>query len=402
MPVFAYTVRDAAGQLLRGTIVAETDADGRQSLRDSGVWIERFSPALLRGRMPVLYLGSRAVRDEHIAEFARLLALMLRSGVPLSDAIGALIAQAPGGLRTVLQDVRERLESGGSFSDGLAEHPLIFGSMFTASVRVGEQAGTLETALRELADYLRERHSLTSKLTTAAVYPMILLTVATGVVMFLMTYVIPQLLTVLESNGQRLPWSTALLKGVSDVVAARWLIMIVVTIGLIVSVAALLRVPKVRRFWHGLLLRLPLVGVLLRKTLIARLTQQLSMMLASGIAFVDAVRIARQSTRNQILIEELESLERAVEAGGDIAPTLARSRVFPPLVSRLVAVGEDSGELVQVLRELREGYETEVRLAVTRFTAAIEPILIVFLATVVGFIVFATLMPILQATRGMA
>ncbi len=401
MPVFAYTVRDQAGHRLRGTLVAESDTDGRQSLRDRGLWIERFAPALFQGQLALGQLRPRAAKDEHIAEFARLLALMLRSGVTLADALDALMAQVPKRFGAVLQDIRERLEAGSSFSAAMAEHPRVFGPMFVASVRVGERAGTLETALRELSEYLKERHTLTSKLTTAAVYPLILLTVAAGVVLFLMSYVIPQLLTVLEATGQQLPWSTALLKSVSDTVTGHWPVIVLGTLGSVITCALAIRHAGVRRHWHGLLLRVPILGVLLRKTLIAQLTQQLSMMLASGIAFVDAVRIARQATRNVVLGEELQAMERAVEAGSDIAPTLAQSRVFPPLVSRLVAVGEDSGELVQVLGELREGYETEVRLAVTRFSAAIEPVLIIGLATVVGFIVFATLMPILQATRGM-
>jgi type II secretory pathway component PulF len=164
---------------------------------------------------------------------------------------------------------------------------------------------------------------------------------------------------------------------------------------------ALLRTVRGQRCWHRLLLRLPLAGTLTAKAVVAQFAQMTVMLLRAGVPFVEAMTVVRQSIRNRVLADELEAIRTAVEAGSDIAPALCNSRIFPPLVVHLMAVGQETGELTAMLEQLRAGYEQEVRLAVGKFTAALEPLLIVILAAVIGFVIFATLMPILEATRVM-
>ena len=399
MAVYAYRVIDAANRVRSGTMQSDTPADGRTRLRERGLRVVRFGPAsLLRRRRPRLRRSSARQREQ-VAEVARHLALLLRSGVALVDALDVLIRQYEGRIEAVLREARERVAEGSTLAEALANHPRWFDTVFLSAVRIGEATGSLDEALTELSSFLRERQSLHARLTGALIYPCVLLVMGIGVVLFLMSAVIPQLLTVLVASGKPLPASTMLLKTLSDgLIRYGWLLLIgVVAFG--VMTTAFLRTEGGLRFWHGLLLRMPLLGPLLGKTVVAQFAQMTTMLLHSGVPLVEAFETVGRSIRNRVLRSELAEIKTAVEAGSDIAPTLAGSRIFPPLVQHLVAVGQDTGELAEMLGQLKTGYETEVRLAVSRFTSALEPLLIVILAGLIGFVVFATMMPILEATR---
>ncbi len=412
MAVYSFRARDSHGRAQAGTLAADTPAEGRQLLRQRSWRLEQFGPAPLAGRRRTfgrdvarLWPGIRARRGQRVAEFARHLALLLRSGVPLAEALDVLIAQERSGRQsrawqTVLRDLRDRIARGQTLSEAMSAHPSWFADLLLGAVRVGQEAGTLDATLAQLAVYLKDQQRLAARLTTALIYPAILLTLGVAVVVFLMSYVIPQLLTVLQASGKSLPAPTRLLKSVSDLLVAYWPGLLAAAVTLAVLGSALLRTGRGAHAWHRLQLRLPLLGPLLGKTLIARFAQQTAALLASAVPFTEALATVRRGTRHRVLAEELQALERAVEAGSDLAPALAGSRVFPPLVVHLVGVGQNAGELPQMLEQLRQGYETEVDLAVSRFTAALEPALIIVLAGLIGFVIFATMMPILEATRG--
>ena len=257
----------------------------------------------------------------------------------------------------------------------------------------------MDRALMELAAFLRERQTLRSKFVGALAYPMILCVVGFGVVLFLMTYVMPNLLGVLEASGRPLPWATQVMKGIADGLIAHWFGVVLSVLGIAGAVFALLRYPPTRRWWDGIQLRLPLAGPLLTKALISQFAQTMSLLLRSGVQFLDAVRLVRSRTRHLVLADELSRMETAIQRGADIASTMGSSRVFPPLVVHIMNVGQATGELTEMLEELDTSYRSEVRLALGTFVTALEPLLIVGMSAVVGFIVFATMMPILEATR---
>ena len=250
MAVYAYKAWDTTGRTIADTLQADSGVEARRRLRDRGLRIKRFAPTSTRSGSSLEILG-RARRKERVAEFAHLLTLLLRSGVTLGDALKGLSSEGRGhgsrmerrGRRweTVLRQVREELEGGGSFAEAIGRHPLWFGDVFVEAVRVGEQSGKLDDALVNLAEYLRERRSLATRVTTAMVYPMILLVVATGVVLFLMSYVIPQLLTVLAAGGQTLPASTMLLKTASDLLLAWWPMLLIGSVVSSMAMGMLLR-----------------------------------------------------------------------------------------------------------------------------------------------------------------
>lgn len=401
MPVFAYIAIDPSQRELCGTLTSETPAEGRQRLREQGFRIVAFTQAATR-RNWSLRLGSRARRREQVAELCRYLALLLRAGVPLAECLDVLTQREAGRLTAVLRDVRERIAAGVSFADALAVHDGWFEPLLVSAVRVGELTGSLEECLTDLAEHLRADQALRARLTGAMIYPLILVVVGAAVVIFLMSYVVPQLVTVLAASGRALPWSTALLKSGSDALVTWWPLLLGAVVMLGAAAALTVRRPGPRRALQRGLLVAPLLGPLLRRTLIAGFAQRMAILLKTGVPFVDAMRTVGRLSRYEVLADELALIATAVESGSDIAPAMQGSRVFPAVVVHLMAVGQDGGELTELLAELKVRYETEVRIAVDRFTAAIEPLLIILLAAAVGFVVFACLMPILEATRAIA
>lgn len=399
MPVFSYKAVDAGRNVVSGTLTADTPGAGREALRRRQLRPVEFSRVgFTRPRWSLGFVAARH-GHEHVSEFARQLSLLLRTGVPVIDALDVVVREQRGRFAAILRDIRDRVVAGGTFSDALAAHPAWFGSVFCNAARVGEAAGNLDNSLRELSAYLRERQNLRAQFLTALAYPIVLAVLGTAVVIFLMSYVIPQLLTLLESSNRPLPAPTALLKGMSDFLTGNWVLLGLIALLLAAGFPMALRWPPGRRCWDTAIVRLPMLGPLIRKGLVAQFSQMLALLLRSGVPFVESVRLIRRDTRHTILADELDSMTKAVESGSDIAPTLDGSKVFPPLVVHLFSVGQATGELTEILQQLKEGYETEIRIAIARFTSALEPILIIIMSAVVGFVVFATMLPILEATR---
>lgn len=400
MPVFAYVATDFLEHRQNGTLIASTPSEGRQSLRDRGLTIVSFSPALRKPWIHSFARYGQRRRLDRVAETARYLSLLLRAGIPLAESLDVLSRQSDRSLATVLQALRDRIQGGDGFAEALAAYPDWFDEVFLGAVRVGELSGNLDESLAQLAEHMRVDQSLRSELANALTYPFILALVGVGVVLFLMSYVVPQLLNVLAVSGRPLPTSTLLLKGFSDVLLTHWVILLATTIGVVLVLAWGFHRPRIRSIWQLFLLGLPVVGPLIRKSIIAQFAQRMHLLLQAGIPFVDAVQTVARQSRNLILKDELHGMVEAVESGSDIARCMQDSKVFPPVVAHIVAVGQDSGELVDMLSDMRTRFESEVRLAMKRFTSVLEPILIVIMAAVIGFVVFACLMPIWETTRG--
>jgi len=398
VPVFTYKASDRTGRSVHGSLTADTPASGRGHLQQQGLHVLKFEPARYDKRNVFVLQVSRSRRQEQAFDFARQLAMLLSTGVPLVEALDVLVSQQKGRFACVLRSVRDKIAAGSSLSDALAVHPSWFDALFCSAVRVGQVSGRLDVSLKELAEYIRDRQTVRARLFTALSYPIILTVVGTGVVIFLMSYVVPQLLTVLEASGRQLPVATLILKTFSDVLTGYWGTIILTILAAVSGCLGFYRWRPGRALCHTLQLRLPLAGMLIRKGIISQFAQMMSLLLRTGVPFLEALSLARRNNRHLVLEAELGRMEEAVRRGSDIAPTLEHSKVFPPLVVHMVNVGQASGELTEMLNELKQGYETELRLAVSRFTAVLEPALIVAMSVVVGFVVFATMTPILEVS----
>ena len=404
MSVFAYQAIDTRRRRQSGSLTADTAALARQTLRDRGLAVCRLEPlrsAPVRVR-PRIWSALRVRPGRcaaQIAELWRNLSVLLEAGVPLTEALEVCRRQQAGRLQGIVRQLHESVRSGQAFADGLAAHPAWFDELTLAVVRVGQQSGSLSTALSELAEFQSRRRAIVNRLTTALIYPVILCLVGAAVVVFLMSHVVPQLLEVLQSAGRDLPFITRLLKSISDGLVGNAVFLAPAAVAAVAAVVLARRTPRGRRFFERLALQTPVLGDLLRKAWVARISLMLAALLRSAVRFTDAVRIIRKGLPHRLFADELEKLEIAVEAGSDIAEPLRDSRLMPPLVVHLLAVGQESGELPQMLEQLRVGYENEVNVALDRFLAVLEPALILVLAAAIGFVVFATLLPILETTR---
>jgi general secretion pathway protein F len=397
VPIFAYEAVDSSARDFSGTIAADSPREARDKLRAQGYLVEAISEKKSKsgaGRKLFQRPGRHAAQ---LTAVIRDLATLLGTGINLSDALDTLADQHKGRIQTSLLSLRERVTDGLSLSEAMRSEPAIYDELTLQMVSVGENSGTLDQVLDRLADF-RERSSMfKDRVTTALIYPAIVVSLAIAVSVFLMTVVLPMLLENLIESGHPLPWPTRVLKGISDLLTADglWLLL-----GAGVGVAGIVSVARTawgRRSWHKLLFRLPLLGSLVKKQEIARSAVVISTLMKNGIVFVEAARIAAGTSKNVLLKDALDEIRTRVQAGRDIGDALATTGVFPPLVALIFNVGQQTGKLEEMLDRLAEGYERQVASATSRFTAALEPILIVVLAVFVGFILFATVLPILEA-----
>lgn len=396
MAVYAYHARDTRHRAQQGTISADSPALARHALRQRGLVISRISTVTTQQKS---HWSRRRNASATLCEVWRQLALLLRAGVPLATALEVLTQQHRGWMQAILRELHEAVQSGRALADALETRPQLFDTVTISVIQVGQTSGSLDLALESLAEFASRRENLRQRLTNVLIYPCILCVVGLAVVLFMMTYVVPQLVEVLEAAGRSLPLATRWLKTGSDFLITGWPALVAIAVLLICVAVPSFRHPRRRRQIERVTLRIPVAGDLLRKSWIAHVTLLLSLLLRANVRFVEALRIIRQGLRQRVLADELQRLETAVEAGSDIAPPLANSVVFPPLAVHVLGIGQNTGELPRMLDQLREGYDSEVTVATTRFLALLEPVLVLVMASVIGFVLYASLLPILEATR---
>ena len=327
----------------------------------------------------------------------RELATLLAVGIPLLDALDTIAKQQGRRWRQVLQLLRDRVASGSSLAEAMGEQPQVFDDLCINIVAVGADAGTLEMALERLAQFKDRSLQFRNRVTTALLYPLIVLAAGLGVTVFLMTFVVPTLLETLTESGRTLPLSTRIVKAGSDLLIHYWWLILLVLVACLLLTTTLLNTSGGRTAWHRWQLRLPVIGQLARKQAIARVAIVMSTLMRSGITFDRSAEIAARLTRNVILRRALEQCRAAVGAGRDIAGALEDTEAFSPTVVQIFSVGQHSGHLEDMLERLATEYDRDVEMLAQRLTATLEPVLILLLAVVVGTIAFATILPILES-----
>lgn len=400
MPVYAYKATDVDDSTTSGTLVADSPRQARDALRGRGLRVQHMALAAVAadGAWRRAWATSRQRRQRPaVAAAVRELATLLGVGIPLLEALDTLIRQHRGAFRVTLQQLRDRVSAGVGLAEAMGELPGVFDEFCTNIVEVGENSGTLDTALERLAEFKERSAQFKSRLFTALLYPSLVLVMAVVVSLFLMTFVVPKLLAGLLDAGRPIPWITRCVKGASDFLVADWWLL---AAGLLVlGGAALLagRQPRCRLALHRLQLKLPWVGDLVRKEALCRIAVVIGTLLKSGIVFNRAVHIAQRTTRNLVLRQALAACEEAVLAGGDISKAMDRTGAFPATVIQVFAVGEQSGRLEEMLDRLARDYDRQVATATQRLTTVLEPLLILMIVMLVGAIAFATILPILEA-----
>jgi len=409
MPIFEYKALTPAGTAKKGIIDADTARGAREKLRGDRVHVtdmwevndkrrKKTGPGKGQGprqfKLPQL---QRRINVRDLATFTRQFSTLLKSGIQLTDALRALVEQCSDrNLEQVLRVVKEEITSGNNLAEALAKHPLFFSDLYVNMVRAGEASGNLDVVLTRVADYLQKQASVKGKVISAITYPCIMVTVGTAVVIFLMSYVVPQITQVLRDRGRPLPFVTEVLVEFSLFMQTFWWVLLIVIAALFFFLRAMMATEAGRLRFDTVLLKMPLFGPLFAKQAISRFAMTFATLLKSGLPALDALKIVALVVNNARLTLVINDIHTRIIEGADIATPIKRSKVFPPMIGYMVSVGEQSGQLEEVLDRIAESYEEELDHTIQRLTAMIEPIIIIVLAGVVGFIIAAVLLPLLD------
>jgi len=421
MPIFEYKALTSSGKTKKGIVDADTARDARSKLRSNhmhvtemwevadkksrkdkavskktrGLPVKKGKPGGLLSKEIELFQPKISTRD--LATFTRQFSTLLRSGIQLADALNALVEQCVDPhLERVLRNVKEEITSGNNLAEAMAKHPRFFSDLYVNMVRAGEASGHLDVVLIRVADYLQKQASLKGKVLAAITYPAIMVIVGMAVVIFLMSYVVPNITRILKDRGQPLPFITELLMAASDFTKAYWIYVLLAMVIGGFFLKSLIGTDAGRLKFDGMLLRLPIFGTLFSKQAISRFALTFSTLLKSGLPALDSLKIVALVVNNAKLTQVINNIHARIIEGADIATPIRKSKVFPPMVGYMVSVGEQSGQLEEILDRIAESYEEELDLTIQRLTSMIEPIIIILLAVVVGFIIAAVLLPLLD------
>jgi general secretion pathway protein F len=402
MGAFEYTALDPRGREKRGVLEGDAARQIRQQLREKG-WVplsvEEVAQREAKERKRYAFLR-RGISATELALITRQLATLVRAGLPLEECLRAVSQQADKGrLKSMLLAVRARVMEGHSLAVGLSDFPHVYPELYRTTVEAGEQSGHLDRVLERLADYTESRQQLRQKIQLAVFYPALLTVVAILVVGGLMTYVVPQVVQVFENIGQELPPLTRGLIAVSDFLRNNGLVMLILLVLAIAGFSYLLRNTAVRRRFHKVLLIIPLVSRLERGLNTGRFARTFSILTASGVPVLESMRISAQVMSNLPMKEAVAEATARVREGAGIAAALERSGYFPPMTVQLVASGEASGKLEEMLERAAINQEREIETLIAALLGLFEPLLILFMGSVVLVIVLAILLPIFDLNQ---
>lgn len=421
MANFQYIALDAKGEQTTGVVQASSDAEAIQQLRGQGLYptqvVEEGKGSLSatggkkKGKKKAKAKGKVGgkVKPKILMIFTRQLATLIDSGLPLLRGLTVLGKQEPNPvLKATINKLADSVQGGSTFSESLGQHPKIFNKLFVNMVKAGELGGVLEVVLKRLAEYQEKAHKLKGKIVSAMVYPVIVMFIAVAIMTFLMLFIVPKFKAMFaDMGGQDLPLISRVVFGFSDNMLANpyvlpnavWLL-IVIVLGYI-AFSAWAATKKGRVVVDNLKLKIPIFGDIQQKSAIARFTRTLGTLVTSGVPILQALNITRDTAGNVVVSNAIDKVHEAVKEGESIVTPLTATGIFPNLVVSMVDVGEETGQLPEMLLKIADVYDDEVDGAVTALTSILEPIMIVILALVVGAIVFALFLPLIKVIQQM-
>ena len=429
MPRYNYVALDARGQESVGLVEANSTNEAIGQLRQAGYFPTEVleegkgtarvskaakqkktkapraaAPVGAKKRKEIVLFERKTVKTKILMIFTRQLATLIDSGLPLLRALTVLAKQERDKvLQKTILNLSDTVQSGSTFSEGLAQHPKIFHDLYVNMVRAGELGGVLELVLTRLAEFQEKAQKIKNKVVAAMVYPMIVMVLAIGIMAFLLVFIVPKFEQIFHDmlGDKPLPTITLFVIGVSRAVTDHWIAIICSIIILVIGLKIISSRPRGRVVLDKLKLHVPLFGDLLRKTAISRFSRTLGTLVTSGVPILQALNITRETAGNTVIAGAIMQVHDAVKEGESIVQPLEASGVFPPMVISMIDVGEETGQLPEMLLKIAEVYDDEVDNSVAGLTAMLEPIMIVFLALVVGTIVIALFMPLISIISGL-
>lgn len=419
MSDYSYEAVDAGGLKIQGTLDVVDQNEAIRRVKEMGLFPVRIAaarefrkkrlsirPKATGGRRQIVInipFFSGRVKASVLAIFTRQLATLIEAGMPLLRGLRILNEQEESlALQKILFEVSEHIEGGGSLSEALAAHPKVFNKLYINMVKAGELSGALELTLRRLAEFMEKAQKIKGKIKAAMFYPVSVLVIAMGILLALMAWVVPKFREVLDGLNVAMPKFTLFVFGVSSAIKGHFLLLM----GGMVAAAALLgfavRTRRGRRLFDRLKLSAPVIGPVFRKSAISRFSRTLGTLLGNGVPILQALDIVRETTGNTIISQVVSMVHESVKQGDTVAAPLRASAVFPAMVAGMVDIGEQTGALPDMLMRVADNYDDQVDSAVTSMTSLLEPIMIVFLAVIVGGIVVALFLPIINAETGIS
>lgn len=402
MGAFEYTAVDAAGRERKGVLEGDTARQVRQLLRDQALLplaVNEVSQNEQKQRESRFAI-KRGVSASDVSLLTRQIATLVRSGLPLEEALAAVSEQTEKPrVRSIVMGVRAKVMEGHTLADGLADFPTVFDELYIATVAAGEQSGHLDTVLERLADYTENREQMRSRTITAMVYPVLLFVVCIAIVALLLTFVVPKIVKQFENSKAELPMLTQVLIAMSDFLRDwGWLLLIGIVLA-IVGFRRWLRDPNAKRRFHATLLRLPMIGKVVRGTNTARFSRTFSTLTSSAVPVLEAMRIAGEVVTNLPMRDAVQDAATRVREGAPIGKSLGTSKIFPPMMIHLISSGESSGELETMLDRAATNQEREMDSILSTAVSLLGPIMILFMGGMVLLIVLAMLLPIFQLNQ---
>jgi len=427
MARFTYIALDSRGQESTGLVEASTTNEAIGELRRAGYFPTHVyeegaaaapQPKAARqkkakepraerkksGGMNIVLFQKKTVKPKIMMIFTRQLATLIDAGLPLLRGLNVLAKQERDKvLKTTINGLADSVQGGSTFSEGLAQHPRIFNDLYVNMVKAGELGGVLEVVLTRLAEFQEKAQKIKNKVVAAMVYPLIVLVLAVGIMTFLLVFIVPRLEAIFHDmlGDKPLPTITVFVIGVSGFVQNNWMILLGVAVALIVAYKVVARTRAGRNALDRIKLRAPLFGDLIRKTAISRFSRTLGTLVTSGVPILQALNITRETAGNSVIARAISQVHDSVKEGESIVMPLEASGAFPPMVISMIDVGEETGQLPEMLLKIAEVYDDEVDNSVAALTSLLEPIMIVFLALVVGTIVIALFMPLISIISGL-
>lgn len=406
MPFYEYTARNRSGEQISGTLEAPSATAARQKLREAFIFPMECREARIGAqaqeplsRKPLPFV--KPVNPGELSVTTRHLATLLSAGMPLVQALNILVTQTDNqALQSIISQIRKDVVEGISLSAGMSSFPRVFSSFYISMVRAGEASGTLPVVLERLADYSEKQQEFARKIKAALAYPILMFLFGALILFFLITFVIPNITEVFEEMNQSLPTITTLLISFSGFLHdAWWLLLLLAAAVAGLGRYAITRTDRGKRLWSIMLLRIPFFGKMNREMAMARFASTLGTLLQNGVPLLTALEISRHIARNLLIAEAIENAGVEIKEGQGLSVALARSGLFPRMATEMIAIGEQSGRLEEMLSRIADSYEKETSAGLAFFMSLLEPLMILIMGLLVGFVVISVLLPIFEMNQ---
>lgn len=399
MALYEYTAKDPTGKTIKGNIEAENRKAVLDKMHTDGLVIISLLEKKAEKKSVLPSFGQKKVSVDDVVVFSRQLATMVDAGIPIVGTLDILSQQTTSkAFKDILIKVKDDIDSGLSLSAAFAKHPKVFANLYVSMVRAGESSGMLAEILDRLAQYYEKMAALQRKIKSALAYPAIVTCMAIGITILMLVKVVPVFKTVFSGFGAALPTPTLILIMISDIVRKYFIFDVAVLFVLVIILKKYISTEKGRFQFDKTLLRLPIIGVLFTKVAVSKFTRTLSTLVKSGVPILASLEVVSKTCGNKVFEKAVDSVRFAIREGENIATPLEKSGVFPPMVVRMIGVGEKTGQLEKMLSKVADFYDEQVEATVSALTTLIEPLVIAFLGIVIGGIVICMFMPIFKLT----